>query len=91
MRKKNLRHAKRLRDDRIYELEEELKKMAELIARLEKEILDLKAKLLTAPEVKRVAEAEKTRIIYQEDPHLKQRNQDLQEEIDGMMVKKITS
>lgn len=80
-------HAKKLRDDRIYELEEELRKMIEKIASLEKEILDLKSRLLEAPEVKRIAEAERTRFIYQEDPIVKQRNKDLIEEIEAMTVK----
>lgn len=80
-----------MRDDRIYDLEEELKKMAEYIASLEKKILDLEAQLLKAPEVRRIAEAERTRVIYKEDPRIKKRNEDLQNEIDGMMLAQQTA
>lgn len=81
-----MRQAKKLRDDRIKELEDELRRMIELIANLEKRILQLEAQLMAGPKVERVADVEKVEFVYQEDPVLKRRNQQLIDELDKMMV-----
>ena len=80
--------AKKLRDDRIDELEKQLKEMAKRIAELEKEILELQGKCMIQPKVHRVPDIEKVDVKYQEDPVLKERNQMLQDEIDALAVNK---
>jgi len=78
--------AKKLRDDRIEDLENQLKDMAKTIAELEKKILELEGKAMIQPKVHRIPDIEKIDVIYQEDPVLKERNKMLQEELEVMAV-----
>lgn len=87
IRKQNLREAKRIRDNKIKELEAKLRDYVKKIADLETENLKLKGRVLEAPQVHRVAEIEKTKVIYQADPNVEERNKMLGEEIDFLTVK----